>query len=516
MKFKHAFSPFALLMVSVGGVVGSGWLFGSMYAAQVAGVGSIISWILGGILIMIIALNFAELATMFPVAGGMVRFAEMTHGHTVGFAFGWIAWLAMVMVAPVETMAVVQYASNYIPHLMIQSGDHPSLTLVGFFAAAVLLFIVCYLNVLGARFVNKLNLVLVFIKLIIPIATVVLLLTTAFHPHNFLVTPFPSGLHGILMALPTAGIVFSFIGFGSAIQLAAEAKNPKKALPIAIIGSLLICIVLYVLLQIAFIGALDINDLARGWQNLNFVDDAGPFAGIAVGVGLVGFSYLLYADAFISPLSTGFIYTAATSRVNYGLSKNGCFPKLFSQLNKNSVPAAGIWFNFIVGLIFFLPFPGWQGMVSFFVSSYVLIYSIGPIALLSLRKRRPDYPRVFKLPYAPFMSFVAFYICNLIIYWTGFHVVYKVIILMVVGFIYFIFYHKTSAPARDSLDARSAIWLIFYLLGVLVISYLGNFGGGTQFISFGWDFLWIAVFSVVIFIWAVRSSLVVSRIVDHE
>ncbi|MFX8840765.1 amino acid permease, partial [Acinetobacter baumannii] len=88
----------------VGSVIGSGWLFGPLYAAQIAGPAAVISWILGGLLMIVIALTFAELGSAFPVAGGMVQYAQYSHGPLVSFITGWMVWISSVTVAPVETI----------------------------------------------------------------------------------------------------------------------------------------------------------------------------------------------------------------------------------------------------------------------------------------------------------------------------------------------------------------------------------------------------------------------------
>ncbi len=166
MNLQRSISTFALLMISVGSIVGSGWLFGPLYVAQAAGPAAVLCWILGGTLMIFIALTFAELATMFPIAGGMVRFVEFTHGTLVSFTLGWIAWLAAVVVAPIETLAMIQYSSNYIPGMMTKTGSEYLLTYPGIGIAAVLMLLMCYINMIGAKWVSKTNIGIVFIKLV--------------------------------------------------------------------------------------------------------------------------------------------------------------------------------------------------------------------------------------------------------------------------------------------------------------------------------------------------------------
>lgn len=501
MQIQRSIGPVSLLFTAVGGIVGSGWLFGPFYTAQVSGPAAIISWIVGGILMMIIALTFAELATMLPITGSMVRFTEFSHGPLVGFTMAWISWLSAVIVAPIETLALLQYAENYFPGLIRKVGNAHLLTGMGTIIAGLIMLLMCFLNLIGTRILAKTNNIIVSWKLLIPIATVFIFLSTKFHIENF--TQFggfaPTGVKGILSALPTAGVIFSFIGYSTAILLAGEAKNPQKWIPFAVIGSLGICIILYTLIQIAFIGALSPEDLANGWQHLSFKGDSGPFAGIAVALGLAWFVNILYSDAIISPFGTGFIYTAATARINYAASKNGYFPEFFQRLNSKGMPHISILTNFLVGMIFFLPFPSWQSLVEFLVSAFVAAYAVGPIALIVLRYKEPELHRPFKLPAAYAFCLLAFYCCNLIVLWTGWNTVWRMLIAIAVGYIYLIFFKRSTSGKTMDLKWKQGYWIFPHFIGLGIISFLSSFGGGMDVIAFGWDFVVTALFTIVIF-----------------
>lgn len=97
-----------LLFTGVGSIIGSGWLFGAFEAAALVGPAAIISWILGAIMIIIVALNYAELGVMFPVAGGVVRFPHYAFGSFASYTSGWITWLAVVATVPIEVLAAVR------------------------------------------------------------------------------------------------------------------------------------------------------------------------------------------------------------------------------------------------------------------------------------------------------------------------------------------------------------------------------------------------------------------------
>jgi amino acid transporter len=500
MGLKRTIKTPALMCTAIGGMLGSGWLFGPFLSAQIAGPASIISWAIGGILMMFIAFCFAELSSTFPIAGGMARFAQLSHGTLVGFTIAWVSYLAAVIVSPMEAMAAVQYAANYFPEIANHTNHGIELTKIGIIISISLMFIFCYFNTLGAKFVAKSNMILVIFKFIVPVATIIILFSSSHHIGNF--THFggfaPYGLKGILTALPAAGIIFSFIGYGPAVQLAQEAKNPKKAIPTAIIGALIISIVLYIIIEIAFIGAVNPHDLAHGWKHLSFKGDYGPIAGIIGGLGLMWFVKIIYFDAFVSPCGTGYIYTAATSRINYAMAKNGYFPEQLLKLNKKGVPYLAIIMNFCIGMIFFLPFPGWQQMINFLVSCFVIAYTIAPITTLSLRKHKPEIKRPFKVPSATIFCTVSFIICNFILYWSGWDVIWKMLLTIAIGYAFLAIYRACSKKEHQPLGFKSFWWMIPYFIGLGVISYCGSFGGGHNYIPFGWDAAIIAGFSVII------------------
>ncbi len=509
---KRSIGPMGILLAAVGGIIGSGWLFGPYYASQIAGPAALISWAVGGILMIFIALTFAELTSMLPVVGGVARFSHFSHGPLVSFTMSWCGWISSIVVAPIETMALLQYAANYIPNLARNVGMTHELTPFGIFIAAIIMLIMCIVNAYGIRLVTKTNAIIVVLKLGVPIFTAIILMSSSFHGVNFTTESFaPYGIKGVLAALPAAGVIFSFIGYNPAIQLAGESKNPQKVIPIAIIGSLIICIFLYLLVQAAFIGSVDTDLLKGGWKALDFKGDSGPFAGIARHMGLIWLAIILYIDAAISPFGTALIYTSAAARMNYAMTENGYLPLIMQKLNKKDAPIYAIGLNYILGLILFLPFPGWQSMVTFLVSAFVISYAVGPISLVALRHSMAEKTRPFKLPCEKICAPLAFYICNLLAFWTGWATLYKILILIAIGYLFLTFYKLTKHGRPLKLNFIGALWLFPYFAGLGMISYLGTFGGGKGMIPFGWDFFVLFLFSIVIFILAYISRIKPTR-----
>lgn len=509
MKFHRGITPLSLLLAGISTVIGSGWLFGPLFAAQIAGPAALISWFLGGLLMTIIALTFAELGTAFPVAGGIIQFAQESHGPLMSFMIGWMVWVSSVSVAPVETLGLIQYASNYLPGLMHSVNNTHLLTLSGILVASTLMFLMCLLNVLGARFFSRANTLITFIKLIVPVATILILMISDFHYMNF-VNPdsgrfLPYGWHGVVAALPAGGIIYSFIGSNTILQLASETKNPHRSIPLALIGSMVSCMLLYVLLQIAFIGAISPHALMHGWKDLHFMGDNGPFAGIMMALGLFWFVFVIYADAFISPFGTAFVYTASTARISYGLSDIGFLPSGLKKLNRYGVPWRSILFNYVIGLLLFLPFPAWQKLVGFIISCFIVSYIIGPISLIALRKVQPELHRPFTLPFAYIIALLAFYICNLLIFWTGWDTVYKMMIALMMGLFFYTLHGYRIHDKNWLLQWKTSGWLVPYFISMACISYSGTFGGGRGWIPFGVDFAVMGVLTVFVFCLALYS-----------
>lgn len=506
MELNRRFTPASLLMLSINGMIGSAWLFAPLYAAKIAGSSAIIAWLIGGIATAIIALTFAELSVLFPVAGGTAQIPQLSHGTFTSFVLSWIAWLSALTMAPIEVQAVLQYASTYFTSLTHQVNGVPLLTGIGFVWATILMLAFCIINIVSFKGLVRFNFVLFFFKVIVILLTIATLIRVNFHPTNFIGMFSGSGTNSwqaILTAVATGGVAFAFTGFKHGVELAGEAKRLAVTIPLAIVGSVVCCLLLYLGLQVAFIGALNPEALANGWQNLSFAGDVGPFAGLAAGLGIAWLLKLLYIDAAVSPSGAGLIYVTSTARILYAMSQIGYVPQFLTRLNKQDFPVAAIFVNFAIGMFLFLPLPGWQAMVSFLVSGMVISYAMGPIALLCLRLELPQEKRQFRLPFAKVICLLAFYFCTLISYWTGWDTIYKLAIAIVIGFVFF---GIACARGRiqQSLGMKSAFWILPYLGGLVLISYLGPFGG-KNVIPFGWDFLVIAIFSAIILYVAIMT-----------
>lgn len=510
----------SLLFTGVGSIIGSGWLFGALNAAQIAGPAALFSWALATVMILLIGLVYAELGTMFPISGGVVRFPHLAFGSFASYSMGWITWLASVAVAPIEVEAVLQYSSglaDFTREVEVNGDTVHTLTGLGGVVAVLLMALFTVINYLGVRHFARINNVLVWWKLLVIVVVIVAFLVVAFNGVNLSSFGFaPAGAEGVFSAIASAGIVFSFLGFRQGVELAGETSNPKRNVPIAVIGSVLITGVLYVLLQLAFVGAVDPADLARsgGWESLSFANDFGPLAAIASLIGLVWLAIVLYVDAVVSPGDTGLIYTAATTRMAYAMGRNGNAPRALASVNRHGVPWIALLVSFVLGLVFFLPFPSWQQLVSFITSATVLSFGSGPLVLAALRRRVPDRPRTFKLPGGDVIPFLAFFSANMIVLWAGWDTNWKLMIGVLIGFVLLPIFHVTSRGTAPPLEFRSGYWVLVWLVGLTLISWLSDYHG-LGVLHLGWAALCTLALSVLVYVLALRTMLSTESIEQH-
>ncbi|MER8184832.1 APC family permease [Kitasatospora sp. NPDC094015] len=500
-----------LLWASVGSIIGSGWLYGAKNAVMVAGPAALVSWGIGAVAIILLAFVHAELGGMFPVAGGTARYPHYAFGGLAGMSFGWFSWLQAATVAPIEVEAMIGYANHFswAKGFLAANG---TLTTSGFIVAVFLMGIFVAVNFLGVRVLSHTNSAATWLKIFVPLFAIFVLAVSNFHGGNFTSHGFaPFGTKGILAAISTSGIIFALLGFEQAIQLAGESKNPKRDIPRAVLGSVAIGTMIYVLLQVVFIAALPTTAFANGWENLDFPGISGPFAGLATTVGLGWLAWVLYVDAIISPGGTGLIYTTSTSRISYGLSKNGYAPQLFERVDRRGVPWFGLTISFLTGVICFLPFPSWQELVGFITSASVLMYAGAPLAFGALRRRLPQRERSYRLPGGAVIAPLSFVVASLIIYWTGWHTLARLGIAIVLGYVllgsYAAYATRKGLPNAPKLDWRAAQWLPAYLIGLGVISWQGSFGDGQGHLPMWWDMAVVAIFATGIYAWATRVAL---------
>jgi amino acid transporter len=495
-------------------IIGSGWLLAPLGAAILVGGASILAWVIAGVIIIVLALCHAELGAMYPVSGGTARFPHFAFGSVAGIGFGFFAYMQAVTIAPVECFAFMSYASYFWPSIY----DHNTgnVTHTGFVLTIILMALFVAVNFLAMRVFARVNNVITWWKVAIPVFTIIVLLFHGMHASNFTAGGFmPGGIHGLFAAIAGGGIIFAYSGFEQCDQLAGEIKNPGRNLPLAIIISVLIGTAIYTLLQVVMLGAMPPDLLTKGWTGFsNAAISAGPFAGLSAAIGLGWLATLLRIDAFVSPSGTGLIYTTGTSRISYGLARNRYAPQIFTRVSSNGIPWVGLIGAFLFGLVFLLPFPSWHSLVNIIVGASVLMYAGAPLSLGAFRSQVPEASRPYRLPWYQVLAPASFAISGLLIYWSNFETVWKLGIVLVIGYL-LIGISMAFDPQRPPLDWKNAIWLPVWLLGLGIISWQGQYGpGNTNNIPFWWDILAVAGFSLIIYYWAMWTKLPRQEMLD--
>ena len=507
--------PMALMFTGLGSIIGSGWLFGAWRAAGLAGPGAVWAWVLGAVIITSIALTYAELGAMFPESGGMVRYGHYSHGSLVGFIAAWANWIAIVSVIPVEAEASVQYMASW-PFAWAQAlfvhhpGGAGELTPPGLIIAALLVLVYFLVNFWSVRLFARSNTAITWVKLVVPAATGIALIASGFHAGNFSV-----GVHGgphafnfpaVLTAVATAGIVFSFNGFQSPVNLAGEARNPGRSIPFAILGSIALATVIYVILQVAYLGAVPPAMLAKaGWHGIDF---RSPFAELAIIVNLNWLAILLYADAFVSPSGTGITYTATTARMLVGMQRNGTLPRVFGRIHPRwGIPRPAMWLDLAVAYLFLFFFRGWGTLAAVISVATIISYLTGPVSAMTLRRTAPELARPLRIAALPVLAGIAFVMSTELLYWARWPLTGEIILLMVVALPVYVYYQARGGWRDFARHLRGAWWLIAYLPAMALLSWLGSTRfGGKGYLPYGWDLVVVALVGLTFYLWGVRAG----------
>ncbi|HZD44310.1 MAG TPA: APC family permease, partial [Methanomicrobiales archaeon] len=396
-EFKRDLSVYALLAMSLGTVIGSGWLLLPGIVASQAGPASVFSWIIAGLMMLVVAAVYSELGATWPAPGAVAKYPHMSHGQFVGHMAGWAAFIAYVVTPPAEAVAVVRYAGSVWPALV--SGN--ALTPLGIAVAILILFAISLLCYTSVKYLGIFETYVTALKYI-PIAIFLIFIPLfAFHPVNF--TKFggftPTGGSGILVG--TASTLFAFIGFRQALDFGAEAKNPGRDLPRAVLGTILIATVTYILISIVFIGGINWSGLSKvkvgQWSTLANLPSPMYNLAAASGIGIV--AAVLLADGIISPNGPNASNVGTVPRITYTMAEDGTMPKIFLRLHpKYGTPDAGLLIAFVIEVGFlFVTAAGYSTLIDVVNAAFAVGFATGPVVLVTLRRTAPHVNRLYTL-----------------------------------------------------------------------------------------------------------------------
>jgi basic amino acid/polyamine antiporter, APA family len=463
---KRTLGPGALVALGIGAIIGAGLFVRTAAAiADRAGPSVVLAFIVAGVGCAFAGLCYAEFASMIPVAGSAYTYSYATMGEFVAWIIGWDLVLEYAVGAATVAIAWSEYLNKVlewfgmtIPYEWVHSpfevsaatGAHGIMNLPAVFILGLLSAVL----IRGTRESALLNGIIVIIK--VAIVLMVIGIGWGFiNPANH--TPLipapttyttPAGVThaygGIMGILGAAGVVFfAYIGFDAVSTAAQEAKNPKRDMPIGILGSLVVCTVLYVLFSYVLSGVATVEDFRTQGREASVA--------FAISTYMPGYEWL--SRAVTVAILAGFssvilVMLLGQSRVFYSMSKDGLVPKVFSELHPRfRTPHKSNMLFFVFTALFGAFVPG--DIVGEMTSIGTLFaFMLVCAGVWIMRVRRPELERGFTVPMLPVVAVLGIVVCGAMIFGLGWTNWLRLIAWLALGLvIYFIYGQKHSKLA---------------------------------------------------------------------
>ena len=398
-----------LVALGVGAIVGTGILTLIGVGADRAGPAVIVSFVIAGAICACAALAYAEMATMIPASGSAYTYSYVVLGEIIAWVIGWSLILEYSLV--VSTVAVGW--SGYASALLTPFGFPVALTQGAALGGVVnvpavfIIVVVAGLLMLGTRESATLNAVLVVVKLVALAVFVAVALPhfDAANLHPF--APFGIAKHvgadGVARGVMAAAaiIFFAFYGFDAISTAAEETKDPGRDLSIGIVGSMLACVVIYMAVAVAAVGALSFT---------RFADSPEPLALILRGIGRPGFATFLAVSAVIAlpTVLLGFLF--GQSRIFFVMARDGLLPAPLAKVSRRGTPAritamTAVLVSIIAGV---MPIDAIAALAN---AGTLAAFTAVSVCMLVMRRRAPEAPRTFRTPAAPLVGTTAIVGC---------------------------------------------------------------------------------------------------------
>jgi APA family basic amino acid/polyamine antiporter len=457
---KRSLGGINLIAIGIGVIIGAG-LFSltGIAAANNAGPAVILSFILAAVGCAFSALCYAEMASMVPVAGSAYTYAYATLGELFAWIIGWDLILEYSVGAATVGISWSRYLVSFLgkfnihlpaqlvasPFEMIKLADGSQIHGYINLPAVLIIVLITSIIIFGTKGSALFNAIVVALK----ISVVLIFIALGWHyinPENY--KPFipenngEFGHFGWSGVLRGAGVVFFvFIGFDIVATMAQETKNPKRNMPIGILGSLIICTILFVLFGYVMTGLAHYTE---------FKDSAAP---VAVAIAHTPYEWLfvaVIAAILIGYTSVILVDLLGQSRVFYSMSKDGLLPKVFSQLHpKFNTPYKSnvvlcLFISLFAGLV---PIQVVGEMTSI---GTLLAFVMVCLGVLILRKTQPDLPRPFKTPFMPVVPILGIITCLTMMVALPLDTWIRLVVWLLIGFaIYFGYGRKNSKLRKE-------------------------------------------------------------------
>jgi basic amino acid/polyamine antiporter, APA family len=463
-QLKRTLGPFQLIALGIGAIIGAGLFVRTAAAiAERAGASVTLAFLVAGIGCAFAGLCYAEFASMIPLAGSAYTYSYATMGELIAWIIGWDLTLEYAVGAATVAIAwseyfnkVLEYVGWHVPYQWCHSpwelsmGANPVHGIANLPAIAIL-FLLSALLIRGTQESAFVNNIIVVTKVSIVVMVIILgwgFMNPANHtPYIPEATTFttPEGVThpfgGIMGILGAAGVVFfAFIGFDAVSTAAQETINPRRDMPIGILGSLVVCTTLYVLFSHVLSGLATVQDFRT----------AGKEASVAYAITtyMPGYGWLakLTTVAILGGFSSVIlVMLMGQSRVFFSMSKDGLVPKLFSEVHpKFKTPYKSNMLFFVVTAAFagFIPGDIVGEMTSIGTLFAFMLVCAG---VWIMRRRRPDLVRGFTVPALPVVAVLGIVVCGAMIYGLGWTNWMRLLVWLVIGLtIYFGYSRKHS------------------------------------------------------------------------
>ena len=460
---KRTLGPWSLVALGIGAIIGAGLFVRTAAAiADRAGPSVTLAFLVAGLGCAFAGLCYAEFASMIPIAGSAYTYSYATMGELVAWIIGWDLVLEYAVGAATVAIAWSEYANKVmgwfgmaVPYQWVHSPwDRVSpdgVTGIMNIPAVFILFLLSALLVRGTQqsaFVNSLIVVLKVSIVLLVIGIGWGFINPANHtpliPAPSLYTTPQGVVHnygGIMGILGAAGVVFfAYIGFDAVSTAAQEAKNPKRDMPIGILGSLVICTVLYILFAYVLSGVATVEDFRTQGREASVA--------YAIQTYMTGYGWL--ANSVTVAILAGFssvilVMLLGQSRVFYSMSHDGLVPKVFSDVHpKFRTPYKSNWLFFVFTAAFAAFVPGdIVGEMTSIGTLFAFILVCAGVWIM--RVRRPDIPRGFTVPALPVVSILGIIVCGSMIYGLGWTNWLRLGGWLVVGLILYFGYGKSHS-----------------------------------------------------------------------
>lgn len=448
-RLKKTIGAFGLTALGVGAIIGTGIFVVIGKGANLAGPGLVLAFVLAAVTCLFSALSYAELASSVPVSGSAYTFSYATMGEIVAFIIGW----DLILEYGVSVAAVaVGWGGNVNEFLKAAFGYELPLAIAtspsdgGTFnlPAVVIVALITVLLTLGTKESSIVNSVMVVIKLVILLFFIITAFT-AFNSGNF--QPFlPHGTGGITAA--AAIIFFAYIGFDAVTTGSEESKNPRRDLPIAIIGSLVISTILYVLVAVAAIGVAPVKTLTES--------DAPLAAALREGAGIPWAGAVLALGALIAITSVVLVIMYGQTRIFFAMCRDGMFPRSLARVHPRFGTPSRLTIGFGIFIALMAAFVPLGAIVELVNIGTLFAFILVNLGVIVLRRTRPDMERPFKVPFSPVFPIIGVALCLWLMKDLPGTTWVRFLIWLAIGLLIYFFYSRTHSRLRtEELPATS-------------------------------------------------------------